>query len=196
MIDATPKYQRIRFAGGRHKNFGYDAVNADQNKRRMAPAILRSEDWELLPSSRKQLVASQRDIGRNFAVARWIMERHLDYVTTFAFKFRSKNEGLNQMVQKKMAAWQRRQNSDQARRHSFGTCIRFAEASALTANDCLAIKLANGKVQWIEGDRVCRPPLIRDSSSTACWSMTPPPRSDTSSVAAAPKGVPGRLRPS
>lgn len=157
MIDeAAPKYRRFRFGGSKQKNFGYDAVSAS-SRRRMAAPILRSEDWELQPFARKQLAASQRDIGRNFSVARWMIERHLDYVTSFTFKFRSADENLNRLVEARMKKWFGRRESDIARRHTFASCIRLAEASALTANDCLAIKLADGRVQWIEGDRLANP---------------------------------------
>lgn len=156
MIEATPKYRRFRYPSNAQRHFGYDAV-AQTGRRRMAAPILRSEDWELQPAARKQLAASQRDIGRNFAVARWLIERHLDYVTSFSFKFRSKDPVLNAAVEQRMSKWFKRRESDIARRHSFYTCIRLAEASALTANDCLAIKLADGSVQWIEGDRINNP---------------------------------------
>ena len=147
---------RRRFNNRNALNFGYDAV-VNNGKRRMSAPILRSEDWELQPVNRKQLVASQRDLPRNFAVARWLIERHLDYTTDFTFKFRSKNLELNALVEAKIKDWSKRKNSDVAKRHPFNTAIRLAEASALTANDCLAIKLADGRVQWIEGDRINNP---------------------------------------
>lgn len=157
MIEATaPKYRRFQFGGSKQKHFGYDAVSAS-SRRRMAAPILRSEDWELQPFARKQLAASQRDIGRNFSVARWMIERHLDYVTSFTFKFRSADDTLNRLVEARMKTWFNRRNSDVAARHNFASCIRLAEASALTANDCLAIKLADGRIQWIEGDRLANP---------------------------------------
>ncbi len=151
-----PRPVRRRYASPKVQHFGYDAV-VNSGRRRMAAPIMRSEDWELQQSNRRQLIASQRDLGRNFAIARWLFERHLDYVTNFAFKFRSTSDQLNTLVQNRMARWFNRRQCDQAQRHSFRTCLRFAEASALTANDCLAIKLANGRVQWIEGDRINNP---------------------------------------
>jgi hypothetical protein len=66
-----------RYASPAVQNFGYDAV-ANTRRRRLAAPMLRSEDWELQASNRRQLVASQRDLGRNFAVTRWLLERHLD----------------------------------------------------------------------------------------------------------------------
>lgn len=98
------------------QNFGYDAI-VNTGRRRMAAPILRSEDWELQPTNRRQLVASQRDLARNFAVARWFFERHLDYVTSFSFKFRSRSDQLNTLVQTGMKRWFKRRESDQARRH-------------------------------------------------------------------------------
>lgn len=157
--NASAPFSRRRFSPPRRAaNFGYDAI-VNTGKRRMAAPIIRSEDFELQPANRKQLVASQRDIARNFSIARWLIERHLDYTTSFTFKFRSKKQELNSLVEARMKLWQTRKQSDIARRHPFASQIRLAEASALTANDCLAIKLADGRVQWIEGDRINNPGL-------------------------------------
>lgn len=153
---ASPFSRRRPGLPRRAAHFGYDAI-VNTGKRRMSAPILRSEDWELQPANRKQLVASQRDIVRNFSVGRWLVERHLDYVTNFTFKFRSGNPALNKLVESRINRWQKRDQSDIAKRHPFSTQIRLAEAAALTANDCLAIKLANGRIQWIEGDRINNP---------------------------------------
>src|SRR5690349_19785050 len=107
---SPPPLSRKRFAASRQRNFGYDAVVAS-NRRRLAAPILRSEDWELQPANRKQLVASQRDIVRNFAIARWAVERHLDYVTTFTFKMRARSQKLNDLIQMAMANWFKPKNS-------------------------------------------------------------------------------------
>lgn len=154
--NAVAPVSRRRFSNRKPFNFGYDAV-ANTGRRRMAAPILRSEDWELQQQNRKQLVASQRDLMRNYSVARWMIERHLDYVTNFTFKFRSKNPVLNTLVEARMKRWFKRKESDVAKRHAFCNQVRLAEASALTANDCLAIKLADGRIQWIEGDRINNP---------------------------------------
>ena len=148
---------RRRFTPARRmQNFGYDAV-VKSGKRRMAAPILRSEDYELLPVDRKQLTASLRDLSRNFAVFRWLIERHLDYCTNFKFKFRSANKQLNKLVETRVSRWCKRTESDVARRHPFQRCLRLAESSALLANDCLAVKLADRRIQWIEGDRLANP---------------------------------------
>jgi len=137
-------------------DFGYDAVVT--TKRRRAPSgILRSEDWELLAVDRKKLVSGTHDLGRNFSVARWMIERHLDYITTATLKWRSGNEALDKLVEAKLRDWNGRRKSDLARRHTFTFNCRLAEAMALKCGDMLPIRLADGRVQWLEGDRIATP---------------------------------------
>jgi len=73
---------------GKPLTFTYDAISGT-GKRRQSSPLLRSEDRELWPFQRKQLVANTRDLQRNFAIAAWMIRRHLDYVTTMTFHARS-----------------------------------------------------------------------------------------------------------
>lgn len=148
-ITAPPKpYRKTEFA--------YDAATAS-NRRRITAPILRSEDFELLPQHRKQLVASQHDIARNYTVARWMIERHLDYVTSFEFQSRTGDETLDSLVESKFSEWSQPQNCDVAKRHSFRAGIRLMESSAVRAGDVLPVRLSDGRIQWVEGDRIATP---------------------------------------
>ena len=140
----------------RAADFAYDAV-AQSKRRRQPTGILRSEDWELLPTDRKKLVSGTHDIARNFSVARWMIERHLDYITTATLQWRSGNTVLNTLVVAKLREWNGRRNSDLTRRHPFAFNCRLAEAMALKCGDMLPVRLSSGQVQWLEGDRVATP---------------------------------------
>jgi capsid protein len=141
---------------GMAARFGYDAVLA-KNKRQAPTGIIRSEDRELVQADRRKLISAARDIHRNFAVAAWMIRRHLDYVTTFTFQARTGDKALNRVVEERMAWWSRRENFDSLRRHGLDRFIRLAELGAVQTGDVFAVKLANGTVQAIEGDRVAVP---------------------------------------
>jgi capsid protein len=140
----------------RAADFGYDAI-VNSGKRRSLSGILRSEDYELLAVDRKKLVSGTHDQGRNFSVTRWMIERHLDYITTANLKWRSGDVALDKLVEGKLRLWNDRRQSDLTRRHSFSFNCRLAEGMALKCGDMLPIRLASGCVQWLEGDRVATP---------------------------------------
>lgn len=86
-----------------------------------------------------------------------MVERHLDYVTSFVFQARTGNADLDAAIEARMAWWDRPNNSDAAGRHSFLTGIRLMEGAAVRAGDCLPVRLADGRIQWVEGDRIATP---------------------------------------
>ena len=77
---------------------GYDAV-ATSNRRRPPASVLRHEDQELLLERRRALVATARDVRRNYSIAAWAIRKHLDYVSTFTFHARTGDAGLNKRVE-------------------------------------------------------------------------------------------------
>lgn len=136
--------------------FGYDAV-ASKKKRRSASPVTKSEDAELTPEQRKKLIAAARDLPRNFAVAAWAIRRHLDYVSSFTFQAKTGNKELDNRIEFLMDDWGRRRNCEVTQRHRLARLIRMLECRRVVDGDCLLIKLADGRVQAIEGDRVQTP---------------------------------------
>jgi capsid protein len=136
--------------------FGYDAV-APKNRRRAPTGINRSEDDELTPEQRRKLVSGTRDLTRNFAVAAWAVRRHLDYVSTFTFQAKSGNEKLDIKLEGLMANWSKRQNCEVTKRHSLPAVIRGLERRRLIDGDVFPVKIADGRLQVLEGDRVRTP---------------------------------------
>ena len=141
---------------GRIFKFGYDAVRP-KGKRRAATGITRDEDSELTPEQRKKLISGARDLPRNFAVAAWAIRRHLDYVSSFTFQAKSSNPKLADRVESLMANWGHRKNCEVTQRHRLSKLIRMLECRRTVDGDVFLIKLADGRVQACEGDRVRTP---------------------------------------
>lgn len=138
------------------KAFGYDAV-APTNKRRAPPTVMRSEDAELTADQRRKNITLKRDCQRNFAIAAWMIRRHLDFTTTFSFQAKTGNKDLDTLLEKLVAEKSSRENCDIAGRHRLSSMIRLAEARRIVDDDCGLMRLATGHLQAIEGDRIRSP---------------------------------------
>lgn len=136
--------------------FSYDAVD-DRNKRK-SPAVKHgAEDLILDPSKRSKLNANSSDIRRNYAVAAWMIRKHLDYVSTFDFHSRDADGDRADETERLMAEWSRPHNCDAAARHPLAKILRLAEAERTIHGDIGILKLASGQIQGIEADRVRDP---------------------------------------
>lgn len=137
---------------------GYDAI--EDRKRRKAPrSVLRTEDKELDATGRRKLVATTRDVQRNFELAAWALRKHLDYVSTFAFKAGTNQEPFDTKLERLVVAWSKADAFDIAGRHSRRSFTRMCEARRTIDGDVAVMKLASGHVQGIEGDRIRTPDL-------------------------------------
>lgn len=136
--------------------FGYDAVDSE-GKRRPATGILRSEDAELPPDKRRKLVSQAREMHRNFAVAGWMIRRHLDYVSTFNFQAKTQSPDHNRLIERRVANWSQPAGCDIAARHSLADIIRMTELRAVLDGDMGLYKIRDGRIQGIEGDRIRTP---------------------------------------
>jgi len=150
------RLSRILGADGRPMRFGYDAT---ENKKRRRPSTgrLESEDKQLPTSKRRDLVSEMRDLQRNFSLAAWAIRKHLDFVSTFTFQSKNGDKPLDDRIEELMEWWGRAANFDRAGRHPMGRFVRLAEARAVVDGDIGLMKLADGRVQAIEGDRIRTP---------------------------------------
>jgi len=135
---------------------GYDAVESS-NRRRAASTLLRDEDRELRPERRRALVATARDLRRNYSIAAWAVRKHLDYVSTFTFQSRTGDAELDARIEGLIAWWSRKEHCDVAARHPLGRLVRILEAHRVVDGDVFLLKLSDGRAQGIEGDRVRTP---------------------------------------
>ncbi len=137
--------------------FGYDAVDTGEGKRRSPSGVTRSEDDELPVQKRRKLLSQTRDLARNFALLGWAIRQHLNYITTFNFQPKTGSRRLNQKLAAFLENWSEPENFDVARITPLWNFIRLAEVRRCIDGDMLALKLANGQVQAIEGDRLLSP---------------------------------------
>jgi capsid protein len=132
---------------------GYDA--AGQNgKRRAASTILKPEDTVLNTTDRKRVVGAARDIRRNFPDAAWAIRKHLDFVSTFTFQARNADAGFNRTLEDWLASVSVASRFEVAGRRRLDRFFRLIEACRTVDGDCGVLKLSDGRVQGIEGDRV------------------------------------------
>ena len=136
--------------------FGYDATEP-KGKRRAARQYTTGEDRILDQSKRNKLTANGRDLARNFAIAAWMIRRHLDYVATFDFQCRTGNVDLDERIEKFVARWEKKWNFDRAGRHSRARALRLTEIRRVVDGDVGWLKLASNHLQFIESDRIKNP---------------------------------------
>lgn len=150
-----------RFAAGLAYAFGYDI--AEPSRRRRALSQSRgSEDRELDSLGRARATQAARDLQRKFAIAAWAVRKHLDYVSAFSFRCRTgvvlpDGTDLDQRVEDLIEWWGRKQNFDAAGRHWLPRMLRLIEARRTVDGDVGVLKLDDGRVQVIEGDRIRTP---------------------------------------
>lgn len=139
--------------GARERQWDYDAAETSRNRKTKSTS-LKSEDRHLPPEKRRALVANVRENARNFVVAAWAIRKHLDWVTSFRFQARTKDRGFNTELQKFVERWSQAKHFDAAGRHGLRRYLRIAEGRRTLDGDFFTMKLNDGAVQGIEGDRI------------------------------------------
>jgi len=141
----------------RATGYGFNILDSSRNRRRLHVGRLKSDDKALAGMKRSQLMAICRDIDRNFAVAAWMVRRHLDFVADFNFNCREKDKGLRRDVEDYVRTRAKKDNFDRARRHDLGRWIRLFEARAVLDGDVFGVNLADGALQALQAER-CKQP--------------------------------------
>ena len=135
---------------------GYDA--AESTNRRKAPrTILRAEDDVADKTIRRQLTATTRDVRRNISVARWMINKHLDFVVSHNFKARTGDPGFDRELETFLKFASHKKRFDIRRMHPRRRFMRILEASRTVDGDVFGLKLRGGSLQGVEGDRVRDP---------------------------------------
>ena len=144
------------------QSFGrYIAAEPGQQRRDPGTRI-QTSDALLGPDKRRRVIEGARELNRNFSVAAWAIRKHLDYVSTFTFQAATEDPAFNEQLESLMAWYNRPINCDVAARHSLRRMIRLAEARRVIDGDVFFLKLADGRLQAIEGDRIRDPQSITD----------------------------------
>jgi capsid protein len=106
---------------------------------------------------RRRVIEGARELNRNFSVAAWAIRKHLDYVSTFTFQANTDDPVFNERLEALMNWYNRPINCDIAGRHSLRRMVRLAEMRRVLDGDVFLVKLRDGRLQAIEGDRVRSP---------------------------------------
>lgn len=141
------------------RRFGYDAA-VDSGKRRPSSGATKHEDKELFPSARHKLVGGARDLARNFAIAKWAVGKHVDFVTKFRFFSRTGDKALDNNIESILAEDAKRQNNHVAGRHRLSRFMRIQEFRKTLDGDVGILRVRSqqgGRLQIIEGDRIRDP---------------------------------------
>ncbi len=133
--------------------FGYDAVEP-KNKRKSRSGPIKSEDAVLGTSARRKVISTANEVHRNFAIAGWMIRKHLDYTTQFSFQCKTEDEDFNNEVEEFVKERSKKTNCDIAGRHDLDTFMRIAEIRSLVDNDVGVLRLNTGHSQGAEGDRI------------------------------------------
>ena len=136
-----------------HSNFGYHAI-ASQGRRPPTPYSQRSEDATLPAAQRGQLISTARDCERNISLGGFALRTHLDYVSSFGFRARTRDNAFNSRLEELVEWNSQPAKFDIAGRHSFADARRIVEARRVVDGDCLTVRLRSGHIQLIESDRI------------------------------------------
>lgn len=146
-------------------SFGYDAAQSS-TKREQRPKRNWSEDAILNDKLRDKLTSDSRELDRNFSIAAWALRKHLDYVSTFSFQAQTDDENLNDHIEAFIRKKSKPGQVEVTGRHSLASYIRTLEGRAVIDGDCGTVRLRNGLLQAIEGDRIRDP---KKKSKDAKW---------------------------
>jgi capsid protein len=135
------------------KQFSYDAAESS-TKRKTATIHRGNEDSILGGTKRDQGNANVSDLARNLGAVLWAVRRHLDYVTDFGFQARHTDRGLVRDLREWEANWSEPEEFDASERFDRDNYTRLVEASSVLQGDFGTLKMADGRVAAIEGDRV------------------------------------------
>lgn len=137
---------------------GFDAVKST-NRRRSPTSVLQSEDASADRSTRRKLISTTRDVRRNFSVARWAINKHLDFIVSHTFRSKTGDDGFDRELERFVKHASRKANFDSRSKHPRRRFMRLLEAGRTVDGDSHALKLRGGRLQGVEGDRIRDPDL-------------------------------------
>ncbi len=134
----------------------YDAARSSRRK----PSFVTSSkpaDRELTVEERQALLSQARECQGNFALAGFLLDKHIQYMASYKFQCKTADAEFNHAVEKAFARWKRRTNCDVMREFSFDEMLQMIELHRTTDGDVLVVKHGDLKLQLIEGDRIRNP---------------------------------------
>ena len=135
----------------RAKLSSYMATRSDKMRRPVYYST-RSEDRELQPRERQTLISEARLTLRNFTLAGFALRKHLQFMSYYRFSAGTPNDSFNRALEKRVKRWE--SECDATGRRNFQSLMYLVESARAVDGDVGLLKLSNGRVQLIEGDRI------------------------------------------
>lgn len=169
MIAVAQNESRYEFTGevpGSGIQFGYDAAEST-NRRRSPRAVLQSEDNAASKNVRKKLISTTRDLRHNSSIARWMINKHLDFVVAHNFKAKTGDKAFDQVFESFVKKASVKEKFDSRMMHPRRRFMRILEACRTIDGDVYPMKIRGGQLQGLEGDRILDPPQERQKSNAS-----------------------------
>ena len=143
----------------------------DSHRRAPKTTTLKHEDHHLKALKRKRLVAATRDAVRNFVLVGAAVRKHLDFVTKHSVDFDTGDGGLDRDLEQFVDVRSREENFDRTGSHDRDRYVRLLEARRVIDGDVGSLKLADRRLQAIEGDRIRDPDRkdLPDNQRAGAW---------------------------
>lgn len=136
---------------------GSYSVDVSSNRRREPRSVVASEDDVAKRTTRRKLVSTTRDLRRKFSAVRWAINKHLDFIVPHNFRANTGDAGWDDELEAFVKYASHKSRYDSAQMHGRKRFMRIMEASRIVDGDVFGMKIAGGRTQGIEGDRVQDP---------------------------------------
>ncbi len=131
----------------------YDGVKSTPRRKNILVSH-KSEDRELPVGERAKAVSCVRDLLRNNQVARWCLNKHLDFTTNYHFQSKTGIADFDRQLETLVTWWSRPKNCDSTGRNSFSALIRLIESLRASDGDSFLVLNQDGTLTGIESDRI------------------------------------------
>lgn len=144
--------------------FSYSAAE-DKGRRKSPLTRIKHEQNILGKAKRERLQATAQDQNRDHSIVAWMVRKHLDYVSSFHFSFRTASPDANELDPKaqldrlvnRIFKWHGApRNIDFFGRFGRDELFRLFELEKVLCGDAAFIKLAELKLQAIESDCIAK----------------------------------------
>jgi capsid protein len=142
--------------GKKTRKLRYDAAQRTKRKANFFVST-KPADRELTIEERQAILSQAREIQGNFALAGFLLDKHIQYMASYKFQCKTPDEELNNQIETLFKRWKRKKNCDIAGEFSFDELLQMVELHRTTDGDILIVKHNDLKLQLVEGDRVRNP---------------------------------------
>jgi capsid protein len=117
----------------------YDAVTPSK-RRHTVTVPSKPADRELTIEQRQSFVSQTREIQGNFAIAEFLIDKHIQYMASYRFQCKTANDEFNKAVEKLFKRWMRRESCDVTGEFSFAELLQMIELHRTADGDVLIVK--------------------------------------------------------